>query len=142
MKRLYLGIRAGTARFQEKAEAFRYEGHPTKQSHPQYKAVIGPFQTKAALNLMKDTHPNPHIQCVADAERIVRQMKRKAQEPKRLHCDSCVMITINGIKCHETGCPKMYLDEKRECQWCGTEYTPKTRFQTTCCDDCYISLTH
>jgi hypothetical protein len=24
---------------------------------------------------------------------------------RRVHCDSCAMVSINGIACHETGCP-------------------------------------
>ena len=25
----------------------------------------------------------------------------------RVHCDSCQMLSINGVACHETGCPNM-----------------------------------
>ena len=26
-------------------------------------------------------------------------------EPNAIHCDQCQMITINGVACHERGCP-------------------------------------
>jgi len=25
----------------------------------------------------------------------------------RVHCDQCQMLVINGVACHETGCPNM-----------------------------------
>jgi len=51
-------------------------------------------------------------------------------------CDSCEVSYINGIKCHEQGCPDAWKDSIRECDWCGAEFVPETRFQTCCCDDC------
>jgi hypothetical protein len=45
-------------------------------------------------------------------------------------CDSCQMLSINGIPCHETGCPnsRKTWDENRqewvryvECRECGCE---------------------
>jgi len=40
---------------------------------------------------------------------------------------------INGVLCHETGCPDAWMDYKRECKWCGQEFTPEHRNQE-CCD--------
>ena len=48
-----------------------------------------------------------------------------------LHCDQCEMLSINGIPCHEIGCPnakKMWDPEQEEwvtlveCSRCGEEY--------------------
>jgi hypothetical protein len=50
-------------------------------------------------------------------------------------CTSCEVLYINGIKCHERGCPEAYKDETRECQWCGTDFTPESK-QDVCCSPC------
>jgi len=46
------------------------EGEPTPEEYPEYAAVVGPFKTKRAAYVASSTYPNPHIQTVADAERI------------------------------------------------------------------------
>lgn len=51
-------------------------------------------------------------------------------------CNSCDCVYVNGIKCHETGCPDAYKDEQRECKWCGSTFTPEERDQHFCSDDC------
>lgn len=54
-----------------------------------------------------------------------------------MKCQSCEMLAINGIPCHETGCPDAWKDETRECKWCGQEFKPK-HFETSfCCNTCY-----
>lgn len=49
----------------------------------------------------------------------------------RVHCDQCQMLSINGIPCHESGCPnsrKIWDPESQswkrlvECSNCGFEY--------------------
>ena len=40
------------------------------------------------------------------------------------HCSSCNAAIINGHYCHEHGCPQSWRDERRECDWCGTVFTP------------------
>ena len=52
-------------------------------------------------------------------------------------CNSCNILYINGVKCHETGCPESYKDEKRECLWCGSKFIPENKWQKTCSDSCY-----
>lgn len=32
-------------------------------------------------------------------------------------CDACELLVINGVTCHETGCPRTNAD--RECRECG-----------------------
>lgn len=51
-------------------------------------------------------------------------------------CNSCVIIRINGVVCHETGCPDAWRDSLRECKECGTEFVPGERHQTFCDEDC------
>ena len=51
-------------------------------------------------------------------------------------CQSCQAVTINGLVCHERGCPDAWKDYKRTCKWCGSEFTPDDRYQTCCDEDC------
>jgi hypothetical protein len=62
----YVGINNDGTR-----EVFR-AANPTEETHGQkYAAVIGPFKTKRAAEFMaKYGRSNPHLQTVADAERI------------------------------------------------------------------------
>jgi hypothetical protein len=70
-KRLYVGhLRTGGC------AVFRAASRPTEDQYGHlYFAVTGPFRTLAAARLDADSFPNPHIYCVADAERIVRQWR-------------------------------------------------------------------
>jgi len=50
-------------------------------------------------------------------------------------CDQCELLYINGVKCHETGCPNAWR-EPRECAWCGTTFKPDINGQLVCSADC------
>ena len=50
-------------------------------------------------------------------------------------CDSCEVLNINGINCHEYGCPDVWKDYPVECFECGCEFMPTGRFQGVC-EDC------
>jgi len=52
-------------------------------------------------------------------------------------CDSCEAAMINGVLCHEHGCPDAWKDETRECEWCGKKFKPERRRQDCCCDSCH-----
>ena len=54
-------------------------------------------------------------------------------------CNSCEMLTINGIACHEQGCPESWKDEVRECFECGYHFKPSEKFQNVC-DSCISAL--
>lgn len=54
-----------------------------------------------------------------------------------MNCQSCDAIYINGVLCHESGCPDAWRDEVRECVECGCEFTPEDKDQSCCSDDCY-----
>lgn len=51
-------------------------------------------------------------------------------------CDQCEALTINGVYCHEQGCPLAWKDHNRECRWCGSDFKPKEEYQRCCCQDC------
>ena len=37
-------------------------------------------------------------------------------------CQNCQAVRINGVLCHETGCPTSYIGKTLECSWCGTKF--------------------
>lgn len=63
--------------------------------------------------------------------------KTKGESAMANGCDSCEMVSINGMACHETGCPDAWRDKVVECRWCGTMFVPEYRHQTTCSRDCF-----
>lgn len=52
-------------------------------------------------------------------------------------CNSCECVYINGIKCHEHGCPEAWRDHKHECKNCGIEFKPEDQYRECCSDSCY-----
>ena len=54
--------------------------------------------------------------------------------PKYRHvtCDSCEVVVINNIICHETGCPDAWKDATRVCKWCGRGFKPAEKNQEYC----------
>lgn len=66
MTRIYVGLN-GLRRV-----VFHANAAPTFASHGHlFNAVIGPFATKRGAEFMaRHGQGNPHVQCVADAERI------------------------------------------------------------------------
>lgn len=59
----------------------------------------------------------------------------KVERHEEHSCDSCELIRINGVVCHETGCPDAWQDSTRECFDCGIEFIPAELYQRLC-DDC------
>jgi hypothetical protein len=55
-------------------------------------------------------------------------------------CDSCQLVNINGIPCHEIGCPDAWKDEVRECNECGCDFTPQFKTQDFCDESCANSF--
>jgi len=51
-------------------------------------------------------------------------------------CEQCEVLYINGVKCHEIGCPDAWKDYVKECKWCGQEFQPEDKWQVLCSDDC------
>jgi len=58
-----------------------------------------------------------------------------------MRCESCEILIINGVRCHEIGCPSAWRDEVRECRWCGCEFRPEDPGQDYCSEECAWSST-
>jgi hypothetical protein len=56
---------------------------------------------------------------------------------KKILCDSCSVLVINNVICHERGCINAFKDELRECKECGCEFIPDNDHQQFCSDSCY-----
>lgn len=54
--------------------------------------------------------------------------KTQVQVPK---CDQCQQIRINGIVCHEIGCP----NQTHECRECETQIPLKQRYCESCAEE-------
>jgi len=51
-------------------------------------------------------------------------------------CASCNKLSINGVSCHEAGCPDSWKDYPRECRYCGQEFLPENKEDVFCCQEC------
>lgn len=49
-----------------------------------------------------------------------------------LPCDSCEPSVINGVLCHEHGCPDAWRDYERSCDACGFDYLPAEAYERMC----------
>ena len=125
-KRIYVGQRSG------KRTIFLSEHIPTEASHGHlYSAVIGPFKTRKAAELMVEAH-GPQIQSVADAERaasiigrgdnsVANPYSRRARfkhvrlrPPAYFDPRSFRTISVKGTGAEITvGCPKGHYDAGR-----------------------------
>jgi len=54
-----------------------------------------------------------------------------------MRCNSCEILYVNGIRCHETGCPDAWEDEIRTCKWCGNTFKPTQPTQEFCDNSCW-----
>lgn len=70
-ERIYVGL------FEANCEVFKSNTEPTQTTHgDKYHAVIGPYRTMrgAKFSASAARTNNPHVQTVADAERIAKQL--------------------------------------------------------------------
>ena len=52
-------------------------------------------------------------------------------------CHQCAAAMINGVYCHEIGCPESGKQAFRDCKWCGAKLEgPKKRNRGFCNNDC------
>lgn len=67
--------------------------------------------------------------------------------PVSVGCDSCAVSTINGVACHETGCPRSHIDPCTgdpypiPCFECGCDFVPDTHDclgRHAVCPDCSV----
>lgn len=56
-----------------------------------------------------------------------------------MRCDSCEAAAINGVYCHETGCPESARIKANACRECGDQMDTDGRNTRYCpsCDTCY-----
>lgn len=60
-----------------------------------------------------------------------------------MSCPSCALLVINGIPCHEHGCPEAWRDKKFKCLECGAYAKPEElnqRFCSPACEEVYHQL--
>lgn len=95
--RYYVGISDA------KRRVFRSASVPERETHGSiYSAVIGPFRTKRAAKIMAEYGANnPHLQTVADAERIARENHVEMQDVYVAsawweNCDAFVTVCGNS----------------------------------------------
>jgi len=67
-------------------------------------------------------------------------MRTQYKNGDRIHlqsngCDNCNIVRVNGILCHEQGCPDSWRDYKLDCFQCGCDFMRTERYQTVC-EDC------
>ena len=64
-----------------------------------------------------------------------------------MHCDQCEMVSINGVACHETGCPNRYREynpetksweDTFECGECGQTFTDRDKRDECCAERDYF----
>ena len=51
-------------------------------------------------------------------------------------CQSCDAAMINGLFCHEIGCPDAWRDYSIRCRVCGFDFKRPAPYETVC-DDCH-----
>lgn len=56
----------------------------------------------------------------------------KTKKAKRKPCDQCNILYINGVRCHEIGCPEAWKDYTIECFECGCDFKPTEKHQRLC----------
>jgi hypothetical protein len=57
------------------------------------------------------------------------------------NCYGCNPCMINGVLCHETGCPEAWKDHKVDCPECGQAFYPEERQQAYCSPCCAAAYT-
>ena len=51
-------------------------------------------------------------------------------------CDSCQILVINDVVCHEIGCPNSWKGTTDECKWCGRDFKLRRADQKFCSRSC------
>lgn len=66
----YMGVYAASG----DREIFRFDRTPEDADRLPYIYVVGPFETERGATVMASSYNNPHIRCVADAEKLSREV--------------------------------------------------------------------
>jgi hypothetical protein len=51
-------------------------------------------------------------------------------------CDGCTPTMVNGVLCHERGCPDAWRDRLDQCKACGDRFFPEYSGQACCDESC------
>jgi hypothetical protein len=51
-----------------------------------------------------------------------------------VYCDDCAIAVINGVVCHEHGCPSAWKGKPIKCFECGCAFVPSTKNAVVCVD--------
>ena len=87
----------------------------------------------------------PPVQAQVKACRKILHLKlSQISSKQKVSCDQCQLMTIQGTPCHETGCPKSYINPRTgqpypiPCFQCGYDYIPEGKVHRTnaICSDC------
>jgi len=57
-----------------------------------------------------------------------------------LGCDGCDVVVLQGVLCHESGCPEAWKDRQKRCGICGGEFYGDSKCQAVC-EDCRREVT-
>ena len=52
-------------------------------------------------------------------------------------CNQCEVVSINGVNCHEAGCPEAFKVQST-CKCCEGLFVPEFRGDVTCSHSCYV----
>jgi hypothetical protein len=64
---------------------------------------VGEYSRKAYEDAqVAEQEENERAEAIEELEREIAE----AQEQEKGTCDSCEVLMINGVRCHETGCPR------------------------------------
>ena len=55
---------------------------------------------------------------------------------KTIRCEQCQLARIQGVLCHETGCPLAWK-QRTECRECDRVYVPREHWMDCCSRSCY-----
>ena len=64
----------------------------------------------------------------------MRTHYRNGDEISLNGCDGCNPSMIQGVLCHELGCPDAWRDTRKECRECGCDFYRTDRWQAQCQD--------
>lgn len=53
-------------------------------------------------------------------------------------CHACEVLMINGVRCHETGCPEAWREIPIPCFVCGYDFIREDSRYRKICPDCEI----
>lgn len=67
---------------------------------------------------------------------IIQNNRTTGKFEKIATCESCQLLKINRVICHETGCPEAWRDEEAECRECGDGFEREEKHKDFCSEHC------